>query len=261
MQINQKPIDQIANIGLDAKKTDTEVRRSSEFEEVTTELPKMSLETVMPKAKIIKPAKDFDLEKAIQNFNDISDTETIEKICKEWNKDLNKMSDEFLTKKLEKEGIYEKHQESLKSFDKYQLFSDKIYEAILSAPGNKREALTIFEKYIEPIIIRTQELLKTIDNIPEVKNAYVKTSTNSAELRQTPTVEIINKKPMDISEPDIAQTNSTIIDEIESEMTTINDYTDASRLITKLEANKDSMPLDKFEELAQKIINIVQKRG
>ena len=267
MKIEPKFSETAVKLCRDAKKVVQELSsRGVTVEEGNAGLPIMSLETVIPKKNIIRSTtakRELMIHKMIDGFNDISDITTIEKICTEWHKDLDKMSHDFLTKKLPKKGLHEKHQEYLKTLNKYQIFSDKIYEAILNTRGNKREALSVFEKYVEPIIMKTQEMFKNIDNIPEVKKAYEKASAKAAGKYNTSLSEASHntqKAKTGSKAIEIAKTNTgSLIEEINTEIASVNTISDASKLITKLEEHKDSMPIEKFEELCQKIIDKIQK--
>lgn len=271
MKIGPKTTESVTQICAEVEKIAELPSKGIPTEGGNLRMPRMSLETVMPRRNIIrgtgeitprtKEERDSMIHRLIYGFKDISDTKTIGKICTEWDKDLEQMSKEFLTEKLQKEGLLKKHQDSLKTLNKYQLFADKIYKAILNSPGNKREALSVFEKYIEPIVLKTQETLKTIDNIPEVKKAYMETSERATGIHPIPAVKT-NPAPEQVVQTTVNENkNNTIADELESQIPTINSISDASRLMTKLEANKELIPIEKFEELGQRIIDKIQKRG
>ncbi|MCR5266302.1 MAG: hypothetical protein K6E29_06885 [Cyanobacteria bacterium RUI128] len=243
MNINPKLTEKVVEVSAKAKKAVVEkVSKGETFEESIAELPRMSLESVMPKGNIIrtaqKAAEEFDVKKAIEEFSDVHDTETIEKICKEWKKELDAMTKKFTDGEINPIKVYEEHRSSIASLEKYNDFSMKIMDMMTNS-GNIEEASKIFEKYIEPSILNSQATMHVIDNLPSVRSAY------QMAKGQAPAAKVSIKQ------------------NFQEEIKSLTSLNEASALLTKLEKEKaigtiSANEFNKYNEaLGQQLEDIV----
>jgi len=118
---------------------------------------------------------EFDLEKTIENFNDIHDTKTIEKICYNWIGEYTKLLEDFTPQKVSKmNNVKAEHQAAIDRINKkYEKFTDKIYKMIEESRDTE-EAADIFSNYIEPITNLSMETYSKIDRMSGMSSAYLK---------------------------------------------------------------------------------------
>ena len=118
---------------------------------------------------------EFDLEKTIENFNDIHDTKTIEKICYNWMGEYTKLLEDFTPQKIsEMKNVKAEHQAAINRINKkYEKFTDKIYKMI-DESRDTEEAAEIFSNYIEPITNLSMETYSKIDRLSGMSIAYLK---------------------------------------------------------------------------------------
>lgn len=233
MQINPKLTEQIVKVSADVKNLVTEeVSKSEAMERVQAKLPTMSLESVMPKKNIVKTAEkaieSFDVDKAIEEFSDIHDVKTIEKICKRWEHDLTGITKKFVEDTIPQEKVYEEHRKSIDELAKYEKFAVKLSDIMEKANVDPEECLRAFSQYIEPHIMSTQATLRVIDNLPKVKKAYSVVSSST-------------------------QTNEINSKNIGSFIESMTDLNPASKVIAKLEKQRANMPEEEFNRLSKMV--------
>lgn len=170
MKINKSQTNHIVQVSNEIKNiAKKNVQKPETINELVNEskTPKMSLETVMPKSNIIKKVKEeFDVKKAIEDFSDINDTKTIEKICEKWQTDLDIAVKKFTTNDIAPEKAYEAHRQTMDNLIVYSNFTEKVFSM------NNSEQ--VFDKYIMPQMLKHQEAMQAIDNIAVVKQSYGK---------------------------------------------------------------------------------------
>ena len=234
MKITPKLTEQVTEVSAKIKNAVKEELSKSEIQEEVSELPRMSLESVMPKGSIIrKSVEKFDVKKAIEEFHDIHDTKTIEKICAEWNKDLDRMVEKFSSGEIHPAKVYDEHRKSIDGLEQYNTFAEKVIEMATNS-GEVDAASKIFEKYIEPSIMRTQETMHKVDNLPSVHSAYQFASEKASATQVQ--IQKISK------------------DEIEA----VTDLNEASKLVTKLEKNKNNITQEDYDTLTEIITQRIE---
>lgn len=291
MKIGPKTTEKTIQLIADAEKMAKEITsKESVAEKTTAELPRMSLESVMPKQNIVRTAQKaatekFDVEKAIKGFEDINDTETIDLICTAWKNDLKKMKEQFISGKIPEKEVYKEHRLALNDLNKYETFSNKIFEAIFISPDQNKHAMEIFEKHIEPVIMQSQETMRVIDNLPSVTKAYKEAAETKAykESAQIISAQAIEPAPPKVIttavEKQDAATVSTgtaksekaavktpveipaeggIAAEILESIKMLDSMNGASKIIFQLEKHKSSMPPDKYAELSDMVVRKIQ---
>jgi len=207
----------------------TGVERS--IETAPLELPSgMNLESVMPKHKIGRPVpkalpKDFNVEEAIENFNSVTDTATIEQICKSWKQDIDKFTQTFENRNFP-EGVElaDFHQASINAINsRYNAFIEKFTSMMESNdPVTVETAFLAFEKYIEPITNHWQNAFKKVDNMKEVVSSYNRKALAS-KINELNTINDAGKVTFEIEESmseltpsDYERTSAEMIAKLES---------------------------------------------
>lgn len=218
MNINPNLTEKVVEVSAKAKKAVAEkVGKGETFEESIAELPRMSLESVMPKSNIVRTAqkapKKINVKKAIREFNDINDTETIKKICDQWRRTLERATEGFCSETIPPTKVYKAHRKFVKDLEKYGLFTQKAADLVTKSKDVDK-ASKIFEEFIEPCMIESQKTMHAIDNLPSVKSGYQLASGNAPAVK-------VSVKP-----------------NFKEEIKTLTSLNDASRLITKLEKAK-----------------------
>lgn len=228
MKINPKITEQITEVSVKAKNAVKEEFSKSEVREEVAELPRMSLESVMPKSNIVRSTKqvaeEFDVKKAIDEIQNIIDVETIKKICAQWKKDIDTISEKFKSGKIPQEKVYEEHRNALESLSMYDIFAEKITN-LASQDASLEESIRIFAKYIEPQILHSQGMMRIVDNLPSVRAAYQLATGHSPAAK--------------VTMPNM----------LEEEMKSITDINEASILISKLEKERHNMSEAEFNKL------------
>ena len=285
MQIGPKTTEKTIRLIADAEKMAKEITsKEAAVEGATAELPRMSLESVMPKQNIVirsvqkAATEEFDVMKAIKEFHDINDTETIKKICRAWQADLSKIEEQFISGRIPEKEVYKEHRMAIEDLNKYGVFSNKVFEATFINPAQNKRAMEIFEKHIEPIIMQSQETMRTVDNLPSVKKAYkeaakeaaatvgkaepakVVTTTNEKQdaAKVSTGATTSSKKTAAQKTPIATPTEDKVAAEILKSIKSVNDMNGVSKIIFQIEKNRSSMSPDKYAELNDLIVSKMQ---
>lgn len=183
MNINPKITEEIAKVSIDLTGKAKELAFKSEIgNNLRYETPKgVSGNYFHP--DLIKD-KEFDVKKAIEDFHDINDTETIAKICHCWRDEYTKLLEDFTPEKIAKmEDPKATHQAAIKAIENiYGRFTDKISQ-MHNNPQTVEKVTEVFATHIEPITHLSMETYSKIDRISAMSHAYTKDSI-AAELKE-----------------------------------------------------------------------------
>ncbi len=116
---------------------------------------------------------DTDIEQTIENFNDIKDTKSIEKICYCWMEDYTKLLEDFSPQKVsDMKNVKEEHQSAINRINKkYEKFTNKLSDMLINTE-NAEDAENVFTNYIEPVTRLSMETYSKIDRMSLLSKAY-----------------------------------------------------------------------------------------
>lgn len=176
MNINPKLTEEIAKVSVDLKNTAKDLVTKQEVgNRLQGETPKGLCAGYFHPDIIKKTSEDFDIKKAIEEFHDINDTETVEKICDCWREEYAKLLETFSPENV-KQMLNPKarHQKAIIAIEeKYKGFTDKIGDMAMGEDEvASKKAREVFATHVEPITQLSMETYSKIDQLPAMRSAY-----------------------------------------------------------------------------------------